>query len=442
MVKKVLFSDLRNISQQEFETALEICSQMKQITDLRPKWVQDRGLDPDIVFPSGNWGNEGEAASDSGYRFRDLFELIINSPKYEIINNLRLYSQIFSGYQLASFSAASGKPLIYALENIDETLVSQMEELDPSIFRYLEMVKDLPRNLVIQMPKMLGEVGWDVDGQLINHDICVYQERINLLYESGVIDRLQETVRTNGYVNILEIGSGYGGLAYLLKHIIPQANYYCCDLPESLVFACLYLGLTCQEVPHTIYDASNSKVLTKLDSGFKFVSNHLLGDLLAEQVHVDLAINTLSMSEMSEKQIRHYSESLRILLANTGIFFEQNQDNRESGLLYCKSFIADYFDIRHVLCPTTIPGLTQGIADLWSNQELDSDDLLRKLKKAESSVAELQLSIVNLRKNITLMQAELEQFKKIKSVVSKCWKTGMLWVKIKAVLNFMKRKRY
>ena len=410
MVKKVLLSGLRNISQQEFETALKICSQMKQILDLRPKWIQEHNLDPEIVFPAGNWRSGGEATSDGGYRFREIVDLIINPPKYEIINNLRLYSQIFSGYQLASVSTADGKPLIPLPENIDETLSSQMQETDTWVFRYLEMTKDLPRNLVVQAPRILGEVGWDVNGQLINHDICVYQERVNLLYESGVIDSLQEAVHQNGYVNILEIGSGYGGLAYLIKHIIPQANYYCCDLPESLIFACLYLGLTSQEVPQTIYDASGSTTLSKLDNGFKFVSNHLFDDLLTERISIDLAINTLSMSEMSEKQVRYYSKSLKVLLGNTGVFFEQNQDNRELGFLYCKSIITDYFDVRHVLQSKMMSGLTQGIADLWSNHELDSKQLLKRLKEAESNVAELQLSVMSLQKNFNSMRAESEHF--------------------------------
>ncbi|WP_017301399.1 putative sugar O-methyltransferase [Nodosilinea nodulosa] len=408
MINKVLLSDLRNISQQEFEVAIEICSKLKQIVDLRHKWVQDHNLDPEIVYPSANWGSEGKPDADNEYRFRDLFELIANQPKYELINNLRLYSQMFSGYQLASFSHAFDKPLINSIESIDEALNSQMPESDSWVFRYLEMTKDLPKDLAVQVPRMLGEVGWDFDGQLINHDICVYQERVNLLYESGVIDRLQETVRENGYVNILEIGSGYGGLAYLIKNIIPEANYYCCDLPESLLFACLYLGLTCQNISQTIYDGSNSSTLAEMDSGFKFVSNHLFDSLLTEGIRIDLAINTLSMSEMSEKQIRYYSESLGKLLGNTGVFFEQNQDNRESGLLYCKDYITDYFNIRHVLLSKTIPGLTQGVADLWSNHELDPDHLLKSLKDAESTIAEQQLSIVALQRGITSIQAELD----------------------------------
>lgn len=55
-------------------------------------------------------------------------------------------------------------------------------------------------------------------------------------------------------------------------------------------------------------------------------------------------------------------------MGETGVLFEQNQDNRRIGLIYCKEYLGDYFANRETLRTISMPGLTQGIADLWSNR--------------------------------------------------------------------------
>ena len=92
---------------------------------------------------------------------------------------------------------------------------------------------------------------------MANHDTYSYQERLNLLFESGIIDFLRERAAKNGHVNIVEIGGGYGGLAHGIAQILKgRLNYYICDLPESLLFAALYLNLNLPNSTQTIYDGS------------------------------------------------------------------------------------------------------------------------------------------------------------------------------------------
>ena len=99
--------------------------------------------------------------------------------------------------------------------------------------------------------------------------------------------------------------------------------------------------------------------------------HRLLEPLLA----VDLAINTLSMSEMSELQVRGYCNGISRMIGRTGNFFEQNQDNRHLGMIRACDVIAPHFRRRanaQGWWQARREPLTQGRANVWSNQFLGS----------------------------------------------------------------------
>ena len=60
----------------------------------------------------------------------------------------------------------------------------------------------------------MGEIGWDVDGYVVNRDLAAYQDTIAILYQSGVLPWLENRATSGKPVTVLEIGSGYGGLTY------------------------------------------------------------------------------------------------------------------------------------------------------------------------------------------------------------------------------------
>jgi hypothetical protein len=93
--------------------------------------------------------------------------------------------------------------------------------------------------------------------------------------------------------------------------------------------------------------------------------------LAATESGFDLVINTLSMSEMTEPQVRAYCEGISRLVGRTGIFFEQNQDNRKIGLLNAQDIIADYFPNRiSIGGPGQPVSLENGFANLWTQRIL------------------------------------------------------------------------
>ncbi len=91
----------------------------------------------------------------------------------------------------------------------------------------------------------------------------------------------------------------------------------------------------------------------------------------------DLVINTLSMSEMSEYQVRKYVELLCTgWLKKDGVLFEQNHDVRGIGLLFAQEILASEFEYHIPLYP---PGMNyqtgfpykQGFPSAWSLDPLD-----------------------------------------------------------------------
>src|SRR5260370_30813748 len=97
------------------------------------------------------------------------------------------------------------------------------------------------------------------------------------------------------------------------------------------------------------------------ETGFRVIPNYRFGEISGEQF--DLVINTLSMSEMAEPQVRVYCA---VLPKMAPVFFEQNHDCRFNGLLDAQEIIADYFPYRLPICNRAgFPGLIQGSAHVW-----------------------------------------------------------------------------
>ena len=99
--------------------------------------------------------------------------------------------------------------------------------------------------------------------------------------------------------------------------------------------------------------------------GFTFIPNYLYREPRNGGLRVDLAINTLSLSEMTATQVRSYCALIRNSLAPGGVFFEQNQDNRHLGLLNAERLVAESFASRRQI---SLPcGVVHGSANVWSS---------------------------------------------------------------------------
>jgi hypothetical protein len=223
----------------------------------------------------------------------------------------------------------------------------------------------VPPHLLYAPCGMMGQQGWTIGGIIVNHDTYAIQERINILYEAGIIAWLSGLGRAP---RILEIGGGYGALAFALRRICPTAAYTICDLPESLMFSGLYLTL-CEQDDTRMIGADESLAPHLETPGVSLLPNYMLHMLLEQKVSFDLVINTLSMSEMSAHQVGGYAAAIARLIGTSGIFFEQNQDNKAIGLIDCEDHIRDHFACHQRFNPV-LSDASQGRSNLWSQAPL------------------------------------------------------------------------
>ena len=348
----VLPSASTRLSKMELAQAGKICDWAAHLINLRENYIDQNSLDRAINHPAANW----DTGSDifTGYN-------AIATKKPDCLSMLRFFTQTFSGWQLG---LAPGKGIPHTIpKNFDSYVLDLIKKSYLKnawwLSRYRRLIALYPELSCLSFPIAFGESGLRNDDGVLNHDTFVYLERIGLLKTAGVLNEINNRQRAT----ILEIGSGFGALAYMMRQLVPKSTYICVDIPESLIFAALYLSRFNSKV---CFVDENTDLSTLTSYDFVFIPNYMFHRLVESGLHVDLAINTLSMSEMLESQVNYYCEGLTRLLGKTGVFFEQNQNNTELGFCFAKEIVARIFnDSRDIKLP--MMDLTQGTATLWSN---------------------------------------------------------------------------
>jgi hypothetical protein len=360
----------RKLSREEMTIAKQICDEAYKSVVGRADYMTVCSVDKKFVLPSGNW--DFEAPNE----FVNLFKRIAKANELDI-NRLRFFTAVFSGYSLFEVTASAGLVAsdICFQEDIDQALTVKLSERNyVFVDEHHKLVADLPYEFIFRPPNMLGEIGHMVNGVLVNNDTNTYQERINLIWESGLGDLIRNRIEENGEVKVLEIGGGYGALAYWFKSAFLNSSYTIIDLPESLIFSRLYLSLTRPDIK-TGFGLNETKC------GVRFLPNYM-----AEQLEdaFDLVINTLSMSEMSEYQVRKYAQLIKTSWLNKGgIFFEQNQDNTHINLPFAQQILMSEFPHRTAIGKGET--LRNGYPNAWSN---DSVTLQERRRPAPAETAQ------------------------------------------------------
>lgn len=236
-----------------------------------------------------------------------LFKYCLN-PSYDVVNTWRLHTAPFSAIPVSQYLGSN----------------RALSQGAPIVNAFRKLTKDLPREVVVQTPEIMAEAGWMVDETLVNADVLRCQKAIKDLYCSGLLARLQAR---QGPVRIMEIGAGYGALAYQLKRLLPNAVITIVDLPETLTFSTVYLSVACEENRGIIYDGTNAEEIRSRHPDFLYVPNFLFPSLPAElSGPYDLVINIASMGEMTENQITLYLRAIARSLGETGVFYFENAD--------------------------------------------------------------------------------------------------------------------
>jgi SAM-dependent methyltransferase len=183
-----------------------------------------------------------------------------------------------------------------------DTYLTYFFETDAPEFRRRRAASliGIPRQYWLREPP--GGIGFVCDGELVSHDTQRFQHVVNTLYREGVLETLKNRPAGPRHM-VLEIGGGYGGLAYHLTNLI-DAVYIIVDLPETLLFSAAYLAMLQPNKKAYIYAPDTFAAFLRQDIAsydFVFIPNYRVEELATKLF--DLVLNVASFQEMREDQV-------------------------------------------------------------------------------------------------------------------------------------------
>lgn len=298
-----------------------------------------RGCDDDVLWTATNgtrtYGEGGVCSTDFGH---------IDAA---FLDRLRFETFFFSGWRLENLFLEVPYP----------SWTDGFAEYFPDagaagwpVIAFRQYSAGLPPQYICKAPLVAGESGFDVDGYCVNPDIVSYQERMAALAAAGFLDALGDLDNPI----VVEIGGGYGALAYFIKQAVPHARYHIIDIPTSLMFSGCYLTLA---APRYRVEA-----MPTAPADFALLPPGSIEGFSPGSI--DLAINTLSFMEMPERAVDDYALFLSRALKPSGALFEQNFNNGPLNLpTHCDP---EPPLARHLRFERTVPGRhLWGTPNVW-----------------------------------------------------------------------------
>ncbi len=210
------------------------------------------------------------------------------------------------------------------------------------VYDYLSLTKGLPPTFWGDEPapnEATKIVGIPFNGRLITDDLVNYQKVVTTLYQAGL---LAEPDAGGARRLFFEIGGGYGGLAHqIMRTVRDDVTYVIVDLPEMLFWSAVFLRLNNPGRRLFLYDpatfSADALHRALAENAFVLLPNYRLADL-EEFPAVDLALNRLSMQEMTDAQVHSYCGFLAPRLK--GCFYSENYPRHP----YNRELTADLHD--------------------------------------------------------------------------------------------------
>jgi len=373
-----VFSDeSSDLTDQEFEQA---CSTLDAIERVLQERIRLALKDPErakTFMPDEGWHPDSQPSFEldgSTKNAQTSYDLLARKDR-DIIRKMRLYGHSFTGYQLATLELAEKRPWVSEKlpDNWDDSLRQLAGPPDQSVFDYVKVSSELPDHLRLSPPRKFGEIGWVWDGKIVNEDTYAYQERFCLMEENGLFELLSQKIEAKGHLTMVEIGGGYGALGYFLMKLYGEKlHYIIIDIPESLAFSAIYLSTLFPQLQNRIIETEKSAPPLAVP-GFTFLPNMHADLVTALDQPVDLVLNTLSLSEMSDAQIHDYCRLAADAIRSDGLFFEQNHQSDHQGpggippqyLRNLKPFATE-------ILPESFPA-RRGDANLWASASYEAE---------------------------------------------------------------------
>lgn len=149
-------------------------------------------------------------------------------------------------------------------------------------------------------PSAMGGFGFKFGNRMINNDIIRYMTALKMIRQAIQLSSSKQC-------NFLEVGGGWGGLAYHLKKAYPQLKYVIIDLPYTLYFSVPYIYNLFPESKICIYSRSED-LNCLLDYDFCFLPPWVLSNIPDKLF--DITINQASLGEMTKDQVNYYCKNI------------------------------------------------------------------------------------------------------------------------------------
>lgn len=338
------FRDQRPLSEQQLERARAALDTVRGFFHGRDS------RDDDLAFtsPSALWR-----------RTTSFADRLIEGDR-DALERLRLLSWPFSGVSLLNMTAQP--KAMHATPDCDDpdAVLSGVAargvtaEMQHALTAAVKFAGILP----ITLPDQMGEVGWRGPHGVVNLDTIAFAERMAILAEFGVVERLMQPAARPV---VVEIGGGFGGLALILTRSLPGLRYVIVDLPESLAFSAAYLSAMRPDATVAFLDGDSRAALPE-SFDYLFVPHYAWRALVAALGRADIGLNTLSFAEMTAPQVDAYGQGLASLLGRNGLLFEQNFDDRRRGGLEVSALLNRHFED---ISPRQYGPMLRGVPRLW-----------------------------------------------------------------------------
>lgn len=179
----------------------------------------------------------------------------------------------------------------------------------PFIKKYLELISGIPKQYHYSEPltdPISQFAAAKIDDKLVARDGLTYQIVLTNLYNLGVFNELISKPKPS---KILEIGGGYGSLAYQMNRALKSnVSYVIVDLPSTLFMSGAFLTVNTRLDEIYFYDPANysASKLPDIINKYRyiFLPHYRLNDLMS--CSFDLIINMASFLEMTTKQLNNY----------------------------------------------------------------------------------------------------------------------------------------
>jgi hypothetical protein len=260
----------------------------------------------------------------------EILRYVLYLPEWEL-PRLRMHCGLFTGQTPWQYW--------YQLEFID--ISSAIKQTG-----YIALTQDIPEIYHLYEPlnpHIPRPMGLPYNGKAINFDVARFQSVVTNLFLTGEMTRLQQKSNSNRLC-MVEIGSGYGGMAFHLCRLFQKkVTYVLVDIPEILMFAAAYLN-THLENPSIIFAKSPEELKQAYEDGVDVVMVSSFSKFVLDGLpEVDLAVNLVSFQEMQPTEVSRYCNTIFPKL--DGIFYSDNIDSHkfnDDGKLPLSTLFSSY----------------------------------------------------------------------------------------------------